>query len=78
MLALAYDGAPGETVLCVHNLAEEPREVALSVEGAERLESLLDDRDCLGSGAGRFRVGLDAFGYRWYRVGQSVRGRAAL
>jgi len=74
VLALAYPDPDSGAVVCVHNFDERPHEVALELggEGTERIDSLLDNfldsAESVSSEAGRHRVRLDAFGYRWYRV----------
>jgi len=64
VLALRYDLA-GRGVVCVHNLADEPVEVTLPVDGD--LESLLGHERSTARG-GRHRVRLEPYGYAWYRA----------
>ncbi len=71
VLALEYEWR-GNRLLCVHNLTPEGRSVTLRVEG-ERLANLLADEELQPDGRGAFRVDLDAYGYRWYRVGVPTR-----
>ena len=41
----------------------------LGVPGEERLTDLLEDRESRAGKSGEHRIGLEAHGYRWYRVG---------
>jgi maltose alpha-D-glucosyltransferase/alpha-amylase len=72
VLALRYDWR-NNSVLFLHNLAAEPREIefktGLNDEKANLLVNLLGDEHSRASKAGRHRVCLEGFGYRWYRVG---------
>jgi maltose alpha-D-glucosyltransferase/alpha-amylase len=69
VLALRYDWR-GNSVLFLHNFADEPREIVFSigVKGTDDLINLLAS-DHSKSQKGKHRVCLDAYGYRWYRVG---------
>jgi maltose alpha-D-glucosyltransferase / alpha-amylase len=69
VLALSYEWR-GDAVVCVHNLAGEPRTVSLTpkLEG-ETLTNLLVDEDVERDERGRFRFPIDAYGYRWFRLG---------
>jgi maltose alpha-D-glucosyltransferase/alpha-amylase len=60
-------------VLFLHNLAGDPREVEFATglkgeEGSHLINLLSDDHSHAGDN-GKHRVCLDAYGYRWYRVG---------
>jgi maltose alpha-D-glucosyltransferase/alpha-amylase len=70
VLAVRYEWR-GNVLLCVHNLAPEARQVTLSLDG-DRLADLLADEEVRPE-AGRFRIELDAYGYRWFRVGTPTR-----
>jgi maltose alpha-D-glucosyltransferase / alpha-amylase len=61
----------GNAVLCVHNFAAEPQEIAvrLGVEGGERLANLLRAEDSTAGPDGRHTLSLERYAYRWYRVG---------
>jgi maltose alpha-D-glucosyltransferase/alpha-amylase len=69
VLALYYRWR-GNGIVCVHNFAGEPTEVSIRVadEGGDLLTDLVGD-DVSRAGRGTHRIGLDAYGYRWYRVG---------
>ncbi len=71
VLALRYDWR-NNAVVVVHNLDDRPREVVLAagVEGeAPRLVNLLAEDHSDPGEDGRHRLVLEAYGYRWYRVG---------
>jgi maltose alpha-D-glucosyltransferase / alpha-amylase len=60
-------------VLFVHNLSDTPREVAFStgLSGQERraLINLLTENHSQAAEDGKHHVLLEAYAYRWYRVG---------
>jgi maltose alpha-D-glucosyltransferase/alpha-amylase len=71
VLALRYDWR-NNSVLVLHNLHEEPREVLLDVglgEQGKRLMNLLGDEHSDAEKSGKHRIVLEGYGYRWYRVG---------
>lgn len=72
VLALRYDWRKN-SVLFLHNFAAEPREVEFSAglpgEDGQLLINLLSSDHSRAGKRGRHRVCLDAYGYRWYRVG---------
>ena len=72
VLALRYDWR-GASVLLVHNLSELPREVWLDPGATEESNSclinLLSDNHSSAEPNGKHCVLLEAYGYRWYRVG---------
>jgi maltose alpha-D-glucosyltransferase / alpha-amylase len=60
-------------VLFLHNLSDVPREVAFDAGVSGEIGSLLvnllsEDHSRVDKGS-RHRVLLEAYGYRWYRVG---------
>ena len=61
------------SVLALHNLAGEAREVefatGLKEDGGDRLISLLSDDHSNRLPNGKYRVCLEPYGYRWFRVG---------
>lgn len=72
VLAIRYDWR-NNSVLFLHNLSDVPREVAFDVGVSREIGSLLvnllsEDHSRVDNGA-RHRVLLEAYGYRWYRVG---------
>ena len=71
VLAIEYEWR-GNRLLCAHNLAPEATEVSVQVD-ASRLAGLLEDEELAPAGGGRYRLALDAYGYRWYRVGSPAR-----
>ena len=71
VLALRYDWR-NNSVLILHNLHEEPREILLDVGKGEEghlLTNLLGDEHSQASESGKHRIVLEGYGYRWYRVG---------
>jgi maltose alpha-D-glucosyltransferase/alpha-amylase len=71
VLAMRYDWR-NNSVLFLHNLAPNPGEVTFSTgldEGGEALINLLSDDHSHAGKDGKHRVMLEAYGYRWYRVG---------
>jgi maltose alpha-D-glucosyltransferase/alpha-amylase len=68
VLALEYRWR-GSTIVCVHNLADAPVEARLALGGGT-LANLLDAEDVESDASGAHRVTLDAFGYRWFRLGE--------
>jgi maltose alpha-D-glucosyltransferase / alpha-amylase len=73
VLIVRYDWR-NNSVLFVHNLDAKPREVSFSVgledekQGATLINLLAEDHSRAGK-TGRHRLVIEAYGYRWYRVG---------
>jgi maltose alpha-D-glucosyltransferase/alpha-amylase len=60
------------SVLCVHNLSSEPREVSISLAKNERdctLVNVLSDDHSTPDDKGRHKLMLEPYAYRWYRMG---------
>ena len=61
------------SVLFVHNLDEKPREVSFAAglpeEAGKLLVNLLTEDHSQANEHGKHRLLLEAYGYRWYRVG---------
>src|SRR5438270_916197 len=72
VLVIRYDWR-NNSVLFVHNLDEKPREVSFAVglpgEAGKLLVNLLTEDHSPANERGRHMLLLDAYGYRWYRVG---------
>ena len=70
VLAIRYDWR-GSSLLVVHNFSDKPQEIRVKpgVEGGETLVNLLASHDSHAQGNGFHRLSLEAYGYRWYRVG---------
>jgi maltose alpha-D-glucosyltransferase / alpha-amylase len=72
VLAMRYDWR-NNSVLFLHNLAPTPKEVAFSSgiagESGRVLVNLLSEDHSRANADGKHRVMLEAYGYRWYRVG---------
>jgi maltose alpha-D-glucosyltransferase/alpha-amylase len=72
VLAMRYDWR-NNSVLFLHNFASEPREfefaTGLDGEMGKLLVNLLTAEHSQSGKNGKHRVCLEAYGYRWYRVG---------
>jgi maltose alpha-D-glucosyltransferase / alpha-amylase len=71
VLAMRYDWR-NNSVLFLHNLHEEPREVVFDVglgEKGRQLTNLLGEEHSKAEETSKHRVVLEGYGYRWYRVG---------
>jgi maltose alpha-D-glucosyltransferase/alpha-amylase len=72
VLAMRYDWR-NNSVLFIHNFADSPREVrfasGLKHDGADALINLLAHEHSKADDRGKHCVMLEAYGYRWYRVG---------
>ena len=72
VLAVRFDWR-NNSVLALHNLAPAPCEIefatGLAKGDGDRLISLLSDDHSILLPNGKHRVCLEAYGYRWYRVG---------
>jgi maltose alpha-D-glucosyltransferase/alpha-amylase len=71
VLVMRYDWR-NNSVIVMHNLHEEPREVSVDVglgEQGQRLINLLGEEHSEADESGKHRVVLEGYGYRWYRVG---------
>jgi maltose alpha-D-glucosyltransferase/alpha-amylase len=72
VLIMRYDWR-NNGVLFVHNLAAKPHEISfrVGVDGAHGrlLVNLLSEEHSQGDEHGRHRLVIEAYGYRWYRVG---------
>jgi maltose alpha-D-glucosyltransferase / alpha-amylase len=72
VLVIRYDWR-NNSVLFVHNLDGKPREVSFSVgvagDDGKHLINLLSENHSEANDQGKHRLMLEAYGYRWYRVG---------
>jgi maltose alpha-D-glucosyltransferase/alpha-amylase len=72
VLAMRYDWR-NNSVLFLHNLHEEPREIlfapGVAGEHGNLLVNLLTEEHSKADKAGKHRVVLEGYGYRWYRIG---------
>jgi maltose alpha-D-glucosyltransferase/alpha-amylase len=72
VLAMRYDWR-NNSVLLVHNFSATPREVWLEAgvagESGNKLINLLAGDHSIANEAGKHCLLLEAYGYRWYRVG---------
>src|ERR1700733_5198232 len=70
VLAMQYAWR-NNSVLCVHNLSGEPREIRFSVETDEKecvLANLLSNDHSQPDSSGRHSMLLEPYGYPWFRV----------
>jgi len=71
VLAMRYDWR-NNSVVFLHNLHAEPRELLLDVERGEEgklLVNLLTEDHSKAQESGKHRIVLEGYAYRWYRVG---------
>lgn len=70
VLALRYDWR-GNALVIVHNFADQPQDVRVTpaIPGGETLVNLLKEERSEADEGGTHRLVLEAYGYRWYRVG---------
>jgi maltose alpha-D-glucosyltransferase/alpha-amylase len=71
VLVMRYDWR-NNSVVVMHNLHEEPREIFVDVglgEQSRRLVNLLSEEHSEADESGKHPVVLEGYGYRWYRVG---------
>ncbi|HEY4272845.1 MAG TPA: alpha-amylase family protein [Candidatus Udaeobacter sp.] len=72
VLALRYDWR-NNSVLFLHNLHEQPREIVLDPEvpgeQGKLLVNLLAEDHSRANKSGKHRIMLEGYGYRWYRIG---------
>jgi maltose alpha-D-glucosyltransferase/alpha-amylase len=73
VLALEYEWR-NNSVLCLHNLMPEPREIRFRLRAkyaceASQLINLLSDDHSRADENGRHCIVLEPYGYRWFRVG---------
>lgn len=72
VLILRYDWR-NNSVLFVHNLDEKPREISFSVglpgKAGRLLVNLLSENHSRAGKDGRHKMLIEAYGYRWFRVG---------
>ena len=71
VFAIRYDWR-NNSVLFLHNLHDEPREIVLDpgVKGlGQLLVNLLAEDHSQANESGKHRIVLEGYGYRWYRVG---------
>lgn len=70
VLAMCYEWR-GNSVIVMHNFDARPREARLRVdaEGGEHLANLLRQEEMHADENGVHHVALEAYGYRWFRVG---------
>ncbi|HEY0423505.1 MAG TPA: alpha-amylase family protein [Rhodopila sp.] len=72
VLIIRYDWR-NNSVLFVHNLDEKPREISFAAgipgDPGKLLVNLLSEDHSQADGRGKHKLLLEAYGYRWYRVG---------
>jgi maltose alpha-D-glucosyltransferase / alpha-amylase len=67
VLALRYDWQ-GETILILHNLADQAVDVRLSLDGIGQLRPLFCDQDDRAMRDASDPISLNPYGYRWFRA----------
>jgi maltose alpha-D-glucosyltransferase/alpha-amylase len=72
LLALGFDWR-NNSVLFLHNVHEQPREIVLDpgvpVEQGKLLVNLLAEDHSRANKSGKHRIMLEGYGYRWSRIG---------
>jgi maltose alpha-D-glucosyltransferase / alpha-amylase len=70
VLAMRYDWQ-GSSLLILHNFSDKPQEARIRVGGpkGEVLANLLANDESRAKPNGVHRIGMEAHGYRWFRVG---------
>jgi maltose alpha-D-glucosyltransferase / alpha-amylase len=70
VLAIRYDWR-GNSVLVVHNFDQKPNQARIKpmVEMGHTLTNLLKEEESHANDSGTHWIPLEAFGYRWFRVG---------
>jgi maltose alpha-D-glucosyltransferase/alpha-amylase len=74
VLAIEYRWR-GSTIVCVHNLADEPREATLDL-GVGTLANLVDVEQVEADRGGIHHVVVEPYGYRWFRAGSVTQALA--
>jgi maltose alpha-D-glucosyltransferase/alpha-amylase len=74
VLGMRYDWNDRSTIV-LHNFADRPCAIRLHVDGAngKRLVNLLSQTQSDADDSGRHSIDLEAYGYRWFRVGDLER-----
>lgn len=70
VLAMRYDWG-GNSLLTIHNFDEKPQEIKVTpgVARGDRLVNLMVEEESRATRAGVHRIGLESYGYKWFRVG---------
>ena len=70
MLAMRYDWR-GNSLVIIHNFDDKPHVARIKpgVKDGDTLVNLLVKDESKADGKGFHRIALEAYGYRWYRVG---------
>jgi maltose alpha-D-glucosyltransferase / alpha-amylase len=70
VLAMRYEWR-GNSLLIVHNFAEQPHELKLKLDDhdGDRLSDLLSEDELESEDDGTHHIRLDALDYRWFRIG---------
>jgi maltose alpha-D-glucosyltransferase/alpha-amylase len=75
VLGLQYEWR-GNRLVMLHNFADRPLEVRLRLPGVEHLTNLLQATGDRATRGGSFKLGIEEYGYRWFRCGRGVYGGA--
>jgi maltose alpha-D-glucosyltransferase/alpha-amylase len=70
ILAICYQWR-GNAVVVLNNFSSRPQEARFSIDSphGDRLTNLLVNEELHADKSGKYRVALESFGYRWYRIG---------
>ena len=69
ILVLRYEWRDN-AIIVIHNFDSKPHSISLTTGGAgERLVNLLTEQHSVADKHGKHQIALEAFGYRWFRVG---------
>jgi len=72
ILAIRYD-YEGQSVIVVHNFNTQPRQASIASEKSNTLYNLINENQDLKSDNGKFKISLEGYGYKWYRVDHIIR-----
>ena len=70
VLVLRYDWR-GASFLTLHNFASQTRDIRLRVKNGlgRRMVNVFDKEELVSKGSGEYQIRLEAYGWRWFRIG---------
>jgi maltose alpha-D-glucosyltransferase/alpha-amylase len=70
VLAMRYDWG-GNSLVTIHNFDEKSQEIKVTpgVPRGDRLVNLMVEEESRATRTGVHRIGLESYGYKWFRVG---------